>query len=239
MDMYSPTANAPSPAASTLPCDTLAEGSAFEALGGWKDGSGWEFDLRMAFDRVSLDTGDVHGRSTWVLRGVPARHAEAYGGKVGLSAVEHFRGETSGRSVTVKGHATDDPHDIIAPGQYVLAIVKQRDMWQHESDDEDEDEEDGPYSPHDSRAAPQKHQIALGKCAERRVQMIRYRQPKPQASSPQQRELSPMVDRTNEPEPEPEPVLEPCTLEPCTLEASPPSRAVDPAAEPFLPWVER
>lgn len=227
---HSPAAGASSPAASTLACDTLTEAAAFEASKGWADGTGWEFDLTMAFDRVSADTGEVEGRSTWVLRGVPARHA-ALGGKIGRSAVEHFRGETSGRSVTVKGHVTDDPHDIIACGQYVLAIVKQRDMWQHESDEESEDEDEA-FSPYDSRSPPQKqrHQIALGKCAGRHVQMIRYRQQHPkQRPSPPQRELSPMADRTNAPEPEPEPEL---ARESCT-----PSRAApEPAAEPFLPW---
>eukprot|EP01045_Picozoa_sp_COSAG04_P043965 COSAG04_NODE_14675_length_559_cov_1.317391_1_plen_133_part_10 len=105
----------------TAPCDELRADTTWTALGGWSDGKGWAFDLSMRFDTVAPGGGvtAVWGRSRWVLRAVPPAHQTEYGGRIGASAVELFRGETRGRGITVAGYEiADDPADILGGVQW-------------------------------------------------------------------------------------------------------------------------
>eukprot|EP01046_Picozoa_sp_COSAG06_P071624 COSAG06_NODE_20575_length_789_cov_10.924638_1_plen_96_part_01 len=85
----------PEPAA-----EKLQAGTKFEALGGWQ-GAGWRFDLTFVVDVV--DGEKAEGHSDWVLRAVPQPFEADYGPKIGSSAVEKWKGTTSGRAIRVEG----------------------------------------------------------------------------------------------------------------------------------------
>ena len=107
-----------------MAAEGLQAGAQFE--GTWS-GSGWEFDLTFAVDKVAGK--DAEGHSDWVLRGVPKQYDADYGPKIGASAVERWKGEFTGRSIRAKDFETDDPADIIAEGQYQLVLRHADDLY--------------------------------------------------------------------------------------------------------------
>ena len=221
------------------PCDELRADTTWTALGGWRDGKGWAFDLSMRFDTVAPGGGvtAVWGRSRWTLRAVPPAHQTEYGGRIGAAAVELFRGETSGRGITVAGYEiAEDPADIISTSQYQLAIVRQADM--PDSDDSGSDSETDAGEPQQAWPAGAA-QVALGKCSGQPVTLIRYRAALSPAKDEDEDDPAEFLRarRRVQQEPQLEPEPEPEESAGGASQSPMPSQRAAVHEEPFLPWV--
>ena len=195
---------APEPAA-----EKLQAGTKFEALGGWQ-GAGWRFDLTFVVDVV--DGEKAEGHSDWVLRAVPQQYEAEYGPKIGSSAVEKWKGTTSGRAIRVEGFEKEDKAEVIAEGKYQLVLLYEDDLYDDDSDDEEEIiERDGGHK---------RAQVAMGRVSGCFVKLVRLTDPEAEveveveaaaaaAEAEAEAEAEPEVEAEPEAEPEVEAKAEP------------------------------